>query len=218
MKSPSIFMAQQYTDRDLIESVVASFYIIDYGFISKVNGDKTVNVTHAKRLKTLAGETLPQVTTKNVEVLTISTGGLSINLNYQEGDKVLLLGLKDFVEHVDEVQQATESTVFYHYSRSTMKALPLCIFNAEAKVQVEAEDGSLSINTEDKIKLNGDDKQLVTYEALNQALQQLWTTIQTHTHSVAVAGSSGAAAPSTELATASLDISGAKTTTVVTGG
>jgi hypothetical protein len=36
---------------------------------------------------------------------------------------------------------------------------------------------------EGNIKLNGDDKRLVTYAELNQALQQLWTAIKGHTQS-----------------------------------
>lgn len=221
-KAPSILLAEQYTDKDLIESILASFYIIDYGFITTINGDKTVNVTHAKRLKTTQGQSLAPTISKNIEVLTLSTAGLAIDFDIQQGDKVLLLGLKNYVEKTSGVTIATETREYLHYSRETMKAVPLAAFDETAKVKVKAENGSLSITTNDKIKLNGEDKQLVTYAELNQALQQLWTSIQTHTHTVATSGTaaaqSGTAAPSTELASATLDISGAKTTTVVTGG
>ena len=42
-----ILSAQNLSERDLITSILNSFYIVDYGYINKVNGDKTVNVTHA---------------------------------------------------------------------------------------------------------------------------------------------------------------------------
>lgn len=222
MNAPSIFLNQQYTDRDLIQSIIASFYIIDYGFINKVNGDKTVDVTHAKRLKSLEGDDLPETTTKNVEVLTLAAGAFSLSIDYQEGDQVLLLGLKDYVDQVAEVTQSTESTVYLHYSRSTLKALPLCVFNSEAKIKLEAAEGTLKVTTEQKLELNGNDKQFVTWAELNQALQSLWTSIKTHTHPVSTTGTAaaqtGTAATSLDLATVTLDISSAKTTTVVTGG
>lgn len=141
----SVFSAQKYTDRDLIESIVSSFYILDYGYIGRVNGDKTVDVVHAKRLKTVSGQSLPETVTKGVEVLTVATNAFSLNTDYQEGDKVLLLGLKNYVQNVGDVTEATETTAFMHYSRSTLKALPLCVFNADAQVKVEVKDGKMAI-------------------------------------------------------------------------
>ena len=218
----STFLAEKLTDRSLIESIVASHYILDYGFIKKVNADKTVDVTHTKQLKTLDGKTLPATVTTGVEVLTIAGSGFSINFDYKKGDKVLLLGLKDFVPKVEEVTSATETTAYLHYSRETLKAIPLCIFNDDAKVTVQIENGTMKVDTQNKIELNGNSKQFVTYAELDKALQTLWGKIKTHTHSVSTSGGptaqSGTASPSTELSTASLDISAAKTKTIVTGG
>lgn len=141
----SIFLGEKLTDKDLIKSILASHFIIDYGFIKKVNADKTVDVTHAKQLKTLDGKTLPATVTTGVEVLTIAGAGFSINFDYKKGDKVLLLGLKDFVPKVEDVTSATETTAYLHYSRETLKAIPLCVFNDKAKVQIKVEDGKLTI-------------------------------------------------------------------------
>lgn len=141
----SIFYGQRYTDRTLIESILASHYILDYGYIKTVNSDDTIDVTHAKQLKTLDGKSLPATVTKNVEVLTIAGGGFSIKFDYKKGDKVLLLGLKNYIEKVDDVTNATETTAYLHYSRETMKALPLCVFNDDAKVTVQVEDGEMEI-------------------------------------------------------------------------
>lgn len=143
--TPSIVNADQYDDRSLIESIINSYFIIDYGFISGVNADDTINVIHAKKLKARTGKSLPETVTKNIEVLTFSTKGFSISVPYEKGDKVLLLGLKDFVKSVDSVTQATENSFFVHYDRETMKALPLSIFNSDAKIKVEAKDGNLTI-------------------------------------------------------------------------
>ena len=141
----NITVAQSYTERTLIESILSSFYIIDYGFITKVNTDKTINVTHAKRLKTLKGESLKATSTENVEVLTLAGAGFSITFDYKKGDKVLLLGFKDYVPKVEKVTQATETTDYIHYTRETIKAIPLCVFNNQAKVVIKVEDGKLTI-------------------------------------------------------------------------
>jgi len=222
MESNSVFLSEKFTERTLIESILVSHFIIDYGFIKKVNDNKTVDVTHAKQPKTLDGKTLPATVTTGVEVLTIAGGGFSFKFDYKKGDKVLLLGLKNFIPKVEEVTSATETTAYLHYSRETLKALPLCVFNDDAKVTVQVESGTMKVDTQDKIELNGNDKQFVTYAELNNALQELWGKIKTHTHPVSTAGSAtaqtGTAAASSDLAGASLDISAAKTTTVVTGG
>ena len=58
---------------------------------------------------------------------------------------MLLLGFKDFVAKVEDVTSATETTAYLHYSRETIKAIPLCIFSDKAKVQVKVENGKLTI-------------------------------------------------------------------------
>lgn len=142
----NIFESERFTDRNLIESILTSFYIVDYGFIKKVNVDKTVDVVHAKILKTMRGESLRPTTTKALEVLTISCGGFALQMDYKPGDKVLLLGLKDYVPKTQQVAMATETTTYLHYTRETMKALPLCVFNNLAKVKIQAENGTLKID------------------------------------------------------------------------
>ena len=143
----SVFEAQRFTERTLIESILASHYIVDYGFIKAVNTDKTIDVTHAKQLKTLDGESLKATVTKNVEVLTLCGGGFSFTFDYKKGDKVLLLGLKDYVPKVEDVTSATETTAYLHYTRETIKAIPMCIFNSDAKVQIKVENGKLTIGS-----------------------------------------------------------------------
>lgn len=210
----SVFFGEQYTERTLIESVLASHYIVDYGFIKTVNPDKTVDVTHAKQAKTMDGQSLKATVTKNVEMLTLCGGGFSFNFDYKKGDKVLLLGLKDYVPKTAEVTSATETTAYLHYSRETLKAIPLCIFNGDAKVTVQVENGTMKVNTQSKIELNGNSKQFVTWAELNQALQGLITALNSHTHSNGNEGSP-TGAPIVPL---TLDITASKTKTIVTGG
>lgn len=157
MDGSSIFYAQKFTDRTLIESILASHYIIDYGFIKAVNSDGTIDVTHAKQLKTLNGESLKATITTGIEVLTFSGGGFTFKFDYKKGDKVLLLGLKDYIPKVEDVSSATETTAYMHYTRETLKAIPLCVFNEDATVKVQVESGKMAIYTEDTLELDGSD-------------------------------------------------------------
>lgn len=214
MDTTQIAKAQRFSDRDLIEALVSNFYILDYGVITKVNEDGTVNVQHAKIQETNDGTKLPVIQTNNIELLTLSTINISFDLGTKAGDRVLLLGLKDYIAHVEDVTSASEQNVFIHYKRDTMKALPLCVFNGDAKIKVKAAGGNLKINAANKIALNGENKNFVTWAELNDALQDLWGKIKTHTHPA----SSGTTSASVELSTVTLDISDAKTKTIVTGG
>lgn len=224
--SENIVESQKYTDRDFIESILNSYFIVDYGFITKVNADKTVNVMHAKKQTLKDGSELPATETLNIEVLTFSCKAISFNVDYAQGDKVLLLGLKDYVEKVSDVTKSESASVWIHYKRDNLKALPLCLFDEEAKIKVEAKDGSLKIDTcknteitcgenvkidSKKIELNGNSKQLVTWAELDDALQPVWKAIKLHTHA-------SFGAPSAGLETIILNIGAAKTTSIVTGG
>lgn len=151
--------SQGLTDRDLIEGIVTNFWIVDYGFITKVNDDGTVNVTHARKGMTRDGKEMPEYQTKNIEPLTISCAEFSLKMNMKDGDKVLLLGLKDYVKECGEITQAQVPEVGVHYARNNMKALPLSVFNSDSKVKIEFEDGNISIKTDGTVAIdagNGD--------------------------------------------------------------
>lgn len=75
-----------------------------------------------------------------------------------------------------------------------------------------APDGTVSI-TGKEIQLNGDDKRLVLYGELEQAMQKLWTAMTT----TPIAGN-GSAQPSWTGLPDGIDISAAETQTIKTGG
>jgi hypothetical protein len=227
--TPSIYNAFSFTERNVIESIINNYFFIDYGFVESVNGDGTINVAHAKFLMAETGAQLEATRTKNIEVLTFSTKEISFKYKIAQGDKVLLLGLKNKVEKVEDVTIATKQTIPIHYNRDTMKAVPFGIFDENAKVQIDTTEdfniktsANVIINSDKNIELNGNDKSFVTYAELNQALQTVWTAIQNHTHQVATTGTaaaqSGTAAASTSLMSKTLDISASETKTIKTGG
>lgn len=168
------------TDKDLITSILNNYFIVDYGYINKVNPDKTVNITHAIKPTLMNGEELPETTTDNVEVLTLCGSGFSIQFDYKAKDKVLILGLKDYIKSVEDVEKAETAKAFVHYNRSTIKVIPLCIFNDEAKVKIVCNDGKMTINTEDKLLLNGNNLGgLTKAKELKNQLEVMSTRIDT---------------------------------------
>lgn len=153
-----ILEAQRLTEKDLIEAVVSQFFFLDYGYISKVNANKTVNVVHAVKPMTTEGESLSEMETEDLEVLTISTGAISISCNVAPGDKVLLVGLKNPIKKVADADHAIEQTSRLHYTRECLKVIPLCVFNDEAKVSISEEEGSLKLKSDKTLQLNGSSK------------------------------------------------------------
>lgn len=146
--------ALKLTDRDLIEKIVESYFIVDYGFISKVQDNGLVDVVHAKKGVTIDGTELPETETHNIELLTISCSEFSLKLTPKIGDNVLLLGLKNYVGTAAKINHATKNDVFLHYKQNTMKAVPLSLFNSSAKIKFELDDGDLNITTNGNVKVS----------------------------------------------------------------
>ena len=209
------------TDRDLITSLLSSYYIIDYGLINKVNADGTVNVTHAVKQIMTDGTELPETVTPNVEVLTVCGAGFALDWDYRAGDRVLLLGMKDYVQNTDKVKKAESAKTSVHYDRATIKAYPLCAFSGTADVLLQVKKGKMTLKIKDTadiqanvLNLNGKSKSFVTWEELNTAMQQFVSLLMLHVHTSADPGKP----TSVPVSPITLDISAAKTTTVHTGG
>ena len=160
-----------YTTVDVIESVLASFFIVDYGKVDAVNSDGTVNVRHAANgVLRYTGEELEPYVTNRVEMLTLSCAQFSVSFKPKEGDGVLLLGLKDKVSSVAEYQSGSKQVVNKnpaHYTRNTMKALPVGVFNSNSKVSLAFEDGSLALRTDGDVKLDVSEK--LSFSGASQA-------------------------------------------------
>lgn len=210
--------AQGLSDRDLIDFVVSSYFIVDYGFVKSVNDDNTVNVIHAKKPVLMDGTELEETLTRNLEVLTFSCTEFSVSFKPKKGDKVLLLALKDWVKSTADVEKAESPAAFIHYERETMKALPLSAFDSEAKIKITADAGTLKVDANKKIELNGNSKKFVTHKELDEALQKYAEAVSLHTHTCASPGSPSGTPTSFPGKPMTIDISDAATSSVVTGG
>lgn len=143
----------KFTDRDLIEKIVESYFIVDYGFISKVQDNGTIDVVHAKKSVTMDGKELPETETHGIELLVFSCAEFSLKLTPKVGDNVLLLGLKNYVETASDIKHATKNDVFLHYQQNTMKAVPLALFNSEAKIKIQIDEGDLLLETDGNVTI-----------------------------------------------------------------
>lgn len=216
--------AMSLSEKDVITSIINSFYFVDYGYINQVNSDKTVNVTHANKTVMIDGTELNETITNNVEVLTVCGAGFAVSFDYKANDKVLLLGLKDYIPNVANVKKAEVPSSFVHYDRATLKALPLCVFSDEAKVKMMIEEGKLTIESEaetiinaKKIELNGNSKQFVTWAELNTALSTFVSQLNISLQTGATPSGGGKVTFATP-PPSSIDISSAKSQKVVLGG
>ena len=107
-------------ERDLIENILATSFILDLGIVTAVHGGgASVDVQHAIQLNKL-GTTLPPTVTKNVEVVWPFPGNWSLT----QGDIVLLVGMKDFLKTAYATAPGP-TDIPLHYSQETMKAIPL---------------------------------------------------------------------------------------------
>ena len=226
-----VLNAQSLTELDLIDAILAQHTIVDYGYVNKVNADKTVDITHAVKPMLLNRRELPETITRNVEVLTFAGAGFSIEWDIKSGDRMLLLGLKDYVRNAGTVVKAESQSSGIHYNRATIKAVPLCVFKTDAKATISIKDGVVKLNADgveckanktvkidgNKIELNGNSKQFVTWTELNSALSQFLTQLTLAMTTTPIVGN-GSPQPTWTGMPTTIDISAAKSSTVVTGG
>ena len=129
-----------------IFSVIQNSFINDYGIITSINGDGTVNVNHVI-LQNFYGQPIQTpITTFNIELLSISSSSLFIDSNPQVGDSVLLVGLKSFVPSTVRPLNPIPPLNPDSYSQATMKAIALSAISNTSSVQIRAEQsGTLRI-------------------------------------------------------------------------
>ena len=192
-KANIIYKRSQCSLRDDIEDVVENYYFVDYGIISKMNGSKSCDVIHAIRKMTYSGECLEDTVTKDVEVLWPASEQFSLKFTLSKGDRVLLLGTKNYLSTVD-ITEAKNQDVYASYTQGTMKAIPLCVFNANSKVTVSVDGGDLSV------KVNEGDASLDmgpsgmlelknSLQSLKSLVDELFTNLTTMSSTPAVSGS-----------------------------
>ena len=193
------------TERDFIFNIVDSYTFLDYGIVEAYTPTTVDIVLIHKRL----GQELHL---KGVELLTIGSAACSFNIEPTNGDLVLVLALRNYVEELAKVSSPIEKETRVHYDLANLKAIQIAPAK-ESKAVIDIDkDGNVKIDSP-SIAMNGDSKFFVTHAELDSALQTFITALNTHVHPTAATGpASPPAAPM------SLNIAPAKTTTIKTGG
>jgi hypothetical protein len=146
MSGFDLFAYLGITERDLIKSIIASRFFVDFGIVQAVSADKTqVDVKHAIQPK-LFGTQLQTTVTKGVELLWPASAAMAIQWDIAAGDTVLIVGLKDFVKTVN-VSSPAPTDVGLHYTQETMKAIPMGEYGTPAQVTINGSGGLLQIKT-----------------------------------------------------------------------
>jgi hypothetical protein len=141
------------TEREVTDSIIASNFIIDYGFISSVSADKKlVDVKHIVKPTTGEDEVLQETLTKNVELLFPCSSNFQLIWDVEVGDGVILLGMKDYVEKIADKKQPEAANFFLHYKQETLKAIPFG-FNDSPKTKITIKKTEVTIESQNKLQL-----------------------------------------------------------------
>lgn len=131
--------------------------------------------------------------------------GLSVNKTGKEGQNTSIVFNED-------------GSLQYVYKNNNGEDIVSLDIDTEGTLSIRGKEININ-STDGNINLNGDSKSLVTYDALNSALQSMWNTIAGHTHTVSTTGTAvaqtGTASPSSSFGS-SPDISGAEAKTLKT--
>lgn len=148
MNRNDILSAVKFTDRDIIDEIIESYYFIDYGIIDKVSDDKKkVDVIHAIKPVLMDDTILDATTTKEVELLYPCCENFSINWEVKKDDLVLLVGTKDLVK-IDGLEEANKPKMFSHYQQENLKAIPFGTKTVDAKNRIIITADDLTIEND----------------------------------------------------------------------
>jgi hypothetical protein len=141
----SFQLAEWLTDNDVINSIINSKFIIDYGTIKSINKAGTLATIQHQVNANFNGKDYTLVT-PNVEVLYNSNSSLSLNSPPQVGDGVILFGLRRFLQTTtpplqDPVSQVSGAA----YDRSTMKCFPLSTIGGQSLLTIAVVNGKLQV-------------------------------------------------------------------------
>lgn len=163
----SLIMNRFFDDQQLIKAVINGLFFSDYGTVTAVQeAEGTVTVEHAVRDVLITDEKntgLPPTITGGVEVLYPMSGAFGIKFPIAVGDGVLLVGLRNYLPSTDYTESSVPP-VFQHYTRNTLKAIPVRAFmDPTSRVEVdETGNTALTIAGTGKYSMKNDLQSLKT--------------------------------------------------------
>ena len=136
----TVLAGLQYNQGDIIRQTIANTYIMDYGIVDTVNADNTIDVIHAVMGQYIDGTPVGQTVSRSIEVVPLGGANFSLLWPVKKGDGALLVGLKNAVQSTANIKPPTSPPgSFPHYTRDTLKAIPLQnVANAAFQINVDA--------------------------------------------------------------------------------
>ena len=187
-----------------IDSRINARFFIDYGKVVAVDTTKgTVDVEHAVNTVLWNGRTCGSMVTKGIELLTIGAASFGLTFPVAVGDGVVLIGLKNYVATVANIQSGQEPNDFSHYNRDTMKAVPLgivanpnvsVVVDAAGKVVLTTPAIVLTLDAAGNTKIVTTGPGLFTVKNATGSLQSILSSFETHVSVFATAIQTFAAA------------------------
>ena len=203
----------------LLKQITTGYMFVNIGTIKKVHNENYIDV--ALYWTDNMGN---EIVIPDVRLLKIGTNKVKIFITPEEGDNVLLVCPRDFIEKL-QFERKAEDINFAQNAYSTENMCAILIKdesddNVKTTVNIDA-NGNISVTTEgdanisaNNIVLNGGEQNshLVRYEELEEAVNTFMTALNAHTHTGVETGSGTSGAPTTM----QFDISEAKVPTVLT--
>lgn len=136
------------TEQQKIKSIINLMFFADYGIVTKVTGNTSVDVQHAIQSVTIKNQILDPLITKDVELMFLNMSGISFSGTVSEGDTVLLVGLRNVLDSTN-ISAPKAPNEFWHYSQQTVKAIPLSCLKS-ATISVGETEGKFFVRSSSK--------------------------------------------------------------------
>lgn len=127
--------------RSFVTGIINSYTMVDYGVVTG-SADDTVDVDILVASKQKEAKT-KKVSLKGVRLLYPSSKMFSIKWKIDKGDRVLLLGTKNYIPDL-EATKASVASVGQHYDLDTLLAYPLSAFNGDASIVMQMEEDNIT--------------------------------------------------------------------------
>jgi len=137
------------TEADLINNIIASHTFLDYGIVESV-GDGTVDV---KLITKRFGE---ELLLKGVELLNVGSSAISVDIAAVQGDLVLLLGLRTYIEKLSIITAPLDKVSRLYYDLANVKAVQIAPKKTSKVTVTIKKDGEVTVVSAGAISLESE--------------------------------------------------------------
>lgn len=134
------------TEKTIFENQLANKLIVDYGTIKNVYNNDTCDVQLQTLLSYNGNAVQGPLVIKGIEILYFSTSSLAIDSQVQQGDPVLVIGLRRYIDSTNTPMPPPAGPLTPDaYNLSTAKCIPLSSLNNQSGLTVRGKNGKLRV-------------------------------------------------------------------------